>query len=87
MKGLGSGENGEFTFLDWLSIFSLVIGLQNLDMNLTQDDKQELQNDLTEKAERMLKEIHEHLESQDKKLTEIIIKLEELKDGGTRNNE
>lgn len=49
MKGLGSGDNGEFTFIDFLAIAGLYIGVQNLDLNLTQDDKQDLQNDLADK--------------------------------------
>ena len=40
----GSGPNGEYTFLDMLSIASFVIGLQNLDMNVDQNDMQDLQN-------------------------------------------
>lgn len=85
MKGLGSGDNGEFTFLDIISMISFVVGVQNLDMNLTQDDKQDLQQDLSEKAERLLQELHRHLEAQDNKLDQIINELEELKNG--RNNE
>lgn len=42
-KGLGSGENGELTFLDTLAIASFLISMQNLDLNLTQEDKQELE--------------------------------------------
>ena len=41
-RGLGSGENGEFTFLDILAILSFIIGAMNLDENLTQGDKQDL---------------------------------------------
>ena len=72
MSGLGSGNNGEFTFLDELAIASFVIGIINLDENLGQSDKQELQNNLAEKADVILAEIHQHLEEQDKKLDEIL---------------
>ncbi len=75
MRGLGSGENGEFTFLDMVSLLSFLIGIMNLDENLTQGDKQELQQDLSNKADLLLNEIHSHLETQDKKLDEIIILL------------
>ena len=77
MNKLGSGENGEFTFLDYLAIFSLWLGFENLNMNLTQSDKQELQEDLSRKTDLLLNEIHSHLESQDKKLDEILKRLEE----------
>ena len=80
MKGLGSGENGEFTFLDMLAIMSFWVGVENLNMNLTQEDKQDLQKDLADKADILLKEIHAHLESQDEKIDFIMKRLED-KDG------
>ena len=45
---LGSGESGEFTFLDMLSIASFLVGVENLDMNLTQDDKQDFMLRITD---------------------------------------
>lgn len=72
MSKLGSGDNGEFTFLDTLSILSFAIALENLDANLTQNDKQELMEELNEKTDRLLNEIHNHLKEQDKKLDSII---------------
>ncbi len=69
MKGLGSGDNGELTFLDAISIVSFCIGLQNLGINLTQDD-------LSKEADRLLNEVHSHLESQDQKLDLILKRLE-----------
>ena len=79
MAKLGNGINGEFTFLDLVSLASFFIGIENLEMNLTQDDKQDLQNDLSEKADLLLNEIHGHLEKQDKLLTQILEVLEGLK--------
>ena len=78
MRGLGSGEQGEFTFIDLLAIASFWVGIENLDLNLTQEDKQDLQQDLADKSEILLREIHTHLEEQDKKLDKIIQRLEEL---------
>lgn len=72
MSKLGSGDNGEFTFLDTLSILSFAIALENLDANLTQNDKQELMEELNKKTDRLLNEIHNHLKEQDKKLDSII---------------
>lgn len=71
-QGLGSGENGEFTFLDTLSILSFCIGMMNLNENLTQGDKQDLQKQLSEKTELLLNEIHSHLKEQDEKLDKIM---------------
>ena len=75
-QGLGSGDNGSFTFLDLISILSFVIALQNLDLNVTQEDAQNLQRDLAEKSDLLLKEIHGHLEQQDDKINKIISMLE-----------
>ena len=70
-------QNEQLDFIDLLSIASFVIGLMNLDENLTQGDKQELMEELGNKADLLLKEIHEHLEIQDDKLDEILKKLGE----------
>ena len=77
MNGLGSGENGQFTFLDTIAIISFFVGLLNLDENLTQGDKQELQQQFSKEADFLLSEIHGHLEEQDKKLNMILERLEE----------
>ena len=69
---IGSGNYGEFTFLDIITIISFYVSLMNLDENLSQGDKQDLQNDLAEKMDIILKEIHGHLEEQDIKLKEIM---------------
>ena len=81
-KGLGSGENGEFTFLDILSILSFMIGTMNLNENLTQGDKQDLLKEFSTKEDILLKEIHSHLETQDNKLDKI---LEEISNDSRRN--
>ena len=75
---MGSGNNGEWTFLDLLTLMGFCIGLQNLELNISQDD---LQNE-TERLDKALREyvenIHSHLEVQDKKLDYI---LEVIKNG------
>ena len=72
MNGLGSGPNGEFTFLDMLSIMSFLIATMNLQENLTQTDKQELADELSQKTDSLLKEIHSHLQEQDNKIDKIL---------------
>jgi hypothetical protein len=69
-------SNGQLDFIDWLSVMSFCISLLNLEENLGQSDKQDLQNDLSSKADLLLKEIHSHLEQQDALLRQI---LEEVK--------
>lgn len=75
MSGLGSGDNGEWTFLDIVTLIGFVIGLENLELNATQDDMAHIQRDLSDKAELLLAEIHGHLEKQDRKIDEIIKEL------------
>ena len=82
MNGLGSGDNGEFTFLDMLSILSFLLGIMNYGENLTQGDKQELQESLSQKAELLLNEIHGHLQEQDDKIDKI---LEVIKNDNRRD--
>ena len=65
-------NNNQLTFLDIISIMSFCISLINLDENLSQGDKQDLQNDLAEKMKIILQEIHGHLEKQDIKIDKIL---------------
>lgn len=65
----------QLSFLDLLTIASFAISLENLEENMNQSDKQDLQHDLADKADMLLKEIHEHLEQQDKKMDEILRRL------------
>ena len=74
---MNSSENRQLTWLDLLNVLSFLIGVENLEANLTQSDKQDLQSDLSKTAERLLNEIHAHLEKQDAKIDEIMKHLEE----------
>ena len=69
-------DDGQLDFLDLITLASFVIALQNLEENITQSDKAELQEDLSNKADLLLQEIHGHLQKQDAILNQI---LEELK--------
>lgn len=75
----------QLDFLDTLNIASFCIGLMNLDENLTQGDKQELMEELSNKADLLLTEIHSHLEVQDDKLDVILKRLESLENDNRRN--
>ena len=65
----------QLTILDILNVASFLIGIQNLEANLDQNDKADLQHSLTVTAEQLLQEIHAHLEMQDRKLDEIARQL------------
>ena len=56
------------------------MGLVNLEENLTQGDKQDLVEEFNNKAELLLNEIHSHLELQDTKLDNILMRLEKEND-------
>lgn len=72
-------NSNQLGFIDLLSIASFCIGLMNLDENLTQNDKQELQQDLSNNIQKLLDEIHGHLQNQDEKIDLILKELEDLK--------
>lgn len=76
MKGLGSGDFGEFTFLDYITLVSFFIGLENLDLNITQEDMDKQTADLDAHVNAQLHdaltEIHQHLEIQDNKLDKLL---------------
>lgn len=75
--GLGSGPSGEWTFLDIITIVGFVVGLQNLEMNITQEDMQETTSRLDKALREQVEQIHRHLEDQDNKIDNILRKLEE----------
>lgn len=72
-------DRQQLEFIDILSIMSFCISLMNLNENLSQGDKQDLQNDLSEKMKIILNELHSHLQEQDEKIDKI---LEELSNDG-----
>ena len=59
-------------FLDAISIASFIIGLQNLDMNISQEDLQQIAGGFDKRLEKSIQDIHEHLSVQDKKLNLIM---------------
>ena len=70
--GIGSGDNGEITFLDATAIVSFLVGLENLDLNVTQDTIDKQTNDLQEKLQVAIQDIHNHLQDQDRKIDAIL---------------
>ena len=70
--------NGQLDFLDIISILSFAISLENLKLNVTQEDAQRLEQELSAKTDLLLTEIHRHLKEQDIKLSNIENKLKEI---------
>lgn len=79
-------NNGrEWDFLDFISLMSFGIALENLDMNITQEDMQQADHNSAVRADKILQEIHSHLERQDDKIDIILKRLEELENGSERD--
>ena len=72
---MGSGKNGELTFLDLVTIVGFCVGLQNLDLNLAQEDLDNQTQELDVKLHDAISDIHKHLAVQDSKLNIILEKL------------
>ena len=68
--------NDQLEFLDILNILSFVIGLMNYTENLTQGDKQDLMSALDKQTEDVLKDIHNHLQTQDIKIDQILERMD-----------
>lgn len=64
--------NRELDFIDLLSIMSFIVGLMNLDENLTQGDKQELMTALDTKTNNLLRELKKELDYQNSLLERIL---------------
>ena len=72
-------ERKGFGFLDIISIMSLCISLQNLDLNIAQEDLDNQTQVLDKALHESIEDIHRHLAVQDEKLN-IILKI--LKENG-----
>ena len=73
-------EREQLSFIDLLSIMSFLIGVMNLDLNVTAED-------IDSQTQTLLNEIHTHLELQDNKLDNIIERLEKLENEKDREDE
>ena len=72
MSGIGSGDNGQLTFLDMISIISFCVGLQNLDLNIEQQDLDNQTQELDKRLRTVVDDIHRHLQEQDAKLDVLL---------------
>lgn len=72
----GNGDTGEITFLDLVSLISFCVGLQNLELNITQEDMdaqtKQLDEHVNGEIKKALAEIHDHLSIQDRKINAIL---------------
>lgn len=68
--------NENNNFINLINIADFVLGIMNLQENLTQSDKQDIVDKLGKESDVILNKIHEHLEQQDKKIDRILEILE-----------
>ena len=68
----GSGQNGEWTFLDIVSLISFCVGLQNLELNITASDIDNQTQELDRRLRSVVDNIHQHLQEQDRKIDQIL---------------
>lgn len=79
---IGSGTNGELTWLDLLNVLGFYIGLKNLDLNIDQNDMDRQTEEIDKRANELvhsaIAEIHQYLEMQGKKIDKImeVLKIE-----------
>ena len=69
---IGSGENGDLTFIDIISLISFWVGLENLDLNVAQEDLDNQTQELDRRLREVVDNIHEHLQEQDRKIDLIL---------------
>lgn len=58
-------------YINAVNILDFALQLMNYEQNLTQNDKQELLNELNDKANLLLSSIDQHLQDQDLRLKKI----------------
>ena len=79
MRGIGSGDNGELTFIDVISIIGLLVGFENLDINVTQENLDRQTAEVNDQINKALDDIHAHLSIQDSKIDQILSLMGEQK--------
>jgi len=76
--GIENNFNNELSILDIISIVNFFISIKNLNENVNQGSVQEI-------IKKQTTDIHNHLNNQDKKIDEIIKRLEVIENGNKGN--
>ena len=71
-------DSSQLDILDVLSVLSFLIGVENLEYNISQDDMQKATERLDTALREEVRQIHEHLNEQDLKLNYITSMLKEI---------
>ena len=67
--------NWDNNFINTVNVLDFLISMKNLQENTAQTDQQNFEERVNEKIQLALKEIHNHLQEQDKKIDLIMKKL------------
>lgn len=67
--------NWDNNFINTVNVLDFLISMRNLQENTAQTDQQNFEERVNEKIQLALKEIHNHLQEQDKKIDLIMKKL------------
>ena len=70
-------DSSEFDLLDFLNIVSLAIGIENLELNISQENLDNQTQELDRRLRKVVDDIHAHLKEQDSKIDMILEKLNE----------
>lgn len=71
-------DSSQVDILDVLSVLSFLIGVENLEYNISQDDMQKATERLDTALREEVRQIHEHLNEQDLKLNYITSMIREM---------
>ena len=63
--------------LDSIAVISFLVGLQNLDLNIAQEDLDNQTQELDRRLRTVVDNIHSHLQEQDRKIDLILERLNE----------
>lgn len=75
---MGMKESEQLSIFDIISLINFFIGIKNLNENISQGSVQEI-------IKKQTNDIHIHLNEQDKKINEIIKRLEKFENADKRN--
>ena len=70
-------DSSQFDFLDTLAVASFILGLENLELNIAQEDLDNQTKELDRSLREVVDDIHAHLKRQDELITAIWEKLNE----------
>ena len=73
-------DSSQLDILDVLSVLSFLIGVENLEYNISQDDMQRATERLDTALREEVRQIHQHLNEQDLKIDFLIKEIQNEKD-------